>query len=69
MPDLAVDPTAFVRGDEDASGPLIPVVVSLTFPNMGEVSHQLMSDFTRIAFEAVREAGGRPRLVQVPEAR
>lgn len=63
MPDLAVDPTAFVNGVEEASGPLIPVVVSLTFPHMGEVSHRLMSDFTRIAFEAVREAGGRPRLV------
>ena len=63
MSDLAVDPAVFEQGEEDATGPLIPVVVSLTFPGMGEVSHQLMSDFTRIAFEAVREAGGRPRLV------
>ena len=63
MSQLSVDPSVFVEGDEDASGPLIPVIVSLTFPGMGEASHQLMSDFTRIAFEAVREAGGRPRLI------
>lgn len=63
MSDLSVDPELFVHGPEDPDGPLIPVVVSLTFPGMGEVSHRLMTDFTRIAFEAVREAGGRPRLV------
>ncbi len=63
MSALAVDPELFVHGEEDPNGPLIPVVVSLTFPEMGEVSHRLMTDFTRIAFEAVREAGGRPRLV------
>lgn len=63
MTALAVDPELFVHGEEDPTGPVIPVVVSLTFPEMGEVSHRLMTDFTRIAFEAVREAGGRPRLV------
>lgn len=63
MSGLSVDPSLFVHGEEDAAGPLIPVVVSLTFPGMGTTSHQLMTDFTRIAFEAVREAGGRPRLV------
>lgn len=63
MSQLSVDPSLFVDGPEDPEGPIIPVVVSLTFPGMGPESHQLMTDFTRVAFEAVREAGGRPRLV------
>lgn len=63
MPDLSVDPELFAHGDEDPEGPLIPVVVSLTFPGMAATSHRLMTDFTCIAFEAVRAAGGRPRLV------
>ena len=64
MTDLAVDPTPFLAaGDEDPDGPLIPMVVSLTFPGMDALSHQLQDEFTRIAFDAVRAAGGSPRLV------
>lgn len=64
MPDLSVDPTPFLATDgECADGPLIPMVVSLTFPGMDRGAHALQDTFTRIAFAAVREAGGRPRLV------
>lgn len=64
MTDLVVDPTSFLAvGDEDPHGPLVPLVVSLTFPGMDQLSHDLQDEFTRIAFEAVRAAGGRPRLV------
>ncbi|WP_449282341.1 gamma-glutamyl-gamma-aminobutyrate hydrolase family protein [Leucobacter sp.] len=64
MTDLAVDPAPFLTpGAEDPDGPLIPMVVSLTFPGMDRGAHDLQDEFTRIAFDAVREAGGRPRLV------
>lgn len=64
MTDLAVDPAPFLTpAAEDPNGPLIPMVVSLTFPGMDRGAHDLQDEFTRIAFAAVREAGGRPRLV------
>ncbi|RGE24339.1 gamma-glutamyl-gamma-aminobutyrate hydrolase family protein [Leucobacter sp. wl10] len=64
MTDLAVDPTPFLAvGDEDPGGPLIRMVVSLTFPGMDRRSQRLQDEFTRIAFDAVRAAGGRPRIV------
>ncbi|MBL3698605.1 gamma-glutamyl-gamma-aminobutyrate hydrolase family protein [Leucobacter luti] len=64
MPALSVDPDQFAPSiAEDPSGPLIPMVVSLTFPGMDRGAHELQESFTRIAFDAVRWAGGRPRLV------
>lgn len=64
MPDLVVDPTPFLdTAGEDPAGPMIPLVVSLTFPGMDRGAHELQDSFTRIAFAAVRAAGGRPRLV------
>ncbi|WP_125099450.1 gamma-glutamyl-gamma-aminobutyrate hydrolase family protein [Leucobacter chromiireducens] len=64
MPDLVVDPAPFRdTAGEDPAGPLIPLVVSLTFPGMDRGAHELQESFTRIAFDAVRRAGGRPRLV------
>ena len=64
MPDLQVDPAPFLEhAGEDPGGPIIPMVVSLTFPGMGQGAHDLQDEFTRIAFDAVRAAGGRPRLV------
>lgn len=39
------------------------MVVSLTFPGMDRGAHDLQDMFTRIAFDAVRQAGGRPRLL------
>lgn len=69
MTDLAVDPTPFVTiGNENADGPLIPMVVSLTFPGMGRAARDLQDDLTRAAFDAVRQAGGRPRLVDASGA-
>lgn len=68
MSDLAVDPTPFLNpGEEDAAGPLIPMVVSLTFPGMGVAARELQDELTRAAFDAVRKAGGRPRLVDASE--
>lgn len=58
-----VDPAPLMRGDERTDGPIILVVVSLTFPGMDAKSYELMSSFTRIAFDAMREVGARPRLV------
>lgn len=64
MADLVVDPAPFLINDgENEDGPLIPMVVSLTFPGMGEAARDLQDDLTRTAFESVRAAGGRPRLV------
>lgn len=63
MADLALDPELFVHGDENPDGPLIPVVVSLTFPGMAQGAHDLALSLTRTAFDEVRAAGGRPRLV------
>lgn len=63
MPDLALDPERFIHGQEDPEGPLIPVVVSLTFPGMGRSAYDLALDLTTTAFDEVRATGGRPRLV------
>lgn len=67
MADLAVDPALFAPNAatvaEDPAGPIIPVVVSLTTPGMNQLSFDLTEEFTLTAFEAVRAAGGRPRLV------
>lgn len=63
MEPLSVDPSTFVHGPEDPNGPVIPVVVSLTFPGMNEESLELMQSFTEVGFQAIREAGGRPVLV------
>ncbi|MBO1902170.1 gamma-glutamyl-gamma-aminobutyrate hydrolase family protein [Leucobacter weissii] len=63
MADLALDPERFARGPERADGPVIPVVVSLTFPGMDQGAHDLALELTVVAFDAVRVAGGRPRLV------
>jgi len=60
MADLALDPERFVHG---AEGPVIPVVVSLTFPGMGPQAHALALSLTIAAFDEVRASGGRPRLV------
>ncbi|UOQ58044.1 gamma-glutamyl-gamma-aminobutyrate hydrolase family protein [Leucobacter allii] len=70
MSDLRVDPSPFLdTTGEDPAGPLIPMVVSLTFPGMDAGAHALQDSFTRIAFAAIRESGGRPRLVDSAAAR
>lgn len=62
----AVDHTLFTS-NEDANlpenAPDIAVVVSLWFPGMGGESLELMTRFTTVAFDAIREAGGRPHLI------
>ncbi|QIK64312.1 gamma-glutamyl-gamma-aminobutyrate hydrolase family protein [Leucobacter viscericola] len=47
----------------NSGGPLIPMVVSVTFPGIGPAAQQMQDEFTRIAFDAVRLAGGQPRLI------
>lgn len=37
MTDLALNPDDFIHGDEDAAGPIIQVVVSLTYPGMNQL--------------------------------
>lgn len=64
MTRYAVDPALFEeQPGENPDGPVIPMVVSLHFPGMDAHSCHLQREFTRIAFAAVRQAGGRPRLV------
>lgn len=63
MADRVVDPASFVGGRERADGPLIPVVGSMTFPGMDDAARELTCVLAEIAFDAVRFAGGRPRLV------
>lgn len=64
MSQARIDPGPFLEvGDEDPHGPLIPMVVSLGFPGMGRGAARIQEETTRLAFEAVRRAGGRPRLV------
>lgn len=63
MTDLSLDPDLFIHGSEDPAGPIIPVVVSLTFPGMTRGAHDLALDLTKTAFDEVREVGGRPRLI------
>ncbi|WP_244303307.1 gamma-glutamyl-gamma-aminobutyrate hydrolase family protein [Leucobacter coleopterorum] len=48
---------------ERLEGPAIPMVVSTTFPGIGAAAQRMQDEFTRIAFEAVRLAGGWPILV------
>lgn len=66
----AIDPSPFLvpvgatLREEDPHGPLIPMVVSLGFPGMGERAARIQEETTRLAFDAVRAAGGRPRLVE-----
>lgn len=62
----SVDPTLFVSNegfDLAPDAPDIAVVVSLWFPGMGGESLELMTRFTQVAFDALREAGGRPHLI------
>lgn len=69
MTDYVVDPTPFLTpGEENLNGPLIPMVVSLSFPGMNEAARDLQDELTRAAFDAVRAAGGRPRLVDAADA-
>lgn len=63
MSDHVVDPRTFASGAEQADGPLIPVVGSMTFPGMDEAAAELTRVLAQIAFDEVRAAGGRPRLV------
>ncbi|MCB1274791.1 MAG: gamma-glutamyl-gamma-aminobutyrate hydrolase family protein [Leucobacter sp.] len=64
MSEAFIDPAPFLetRG-EDPHGPLIRMVVSLGFPGMGPGAARIQEETTRLAFDAVRAAGGRPRLV------
>lgn len=62
----AVDPRPFTDVDESflpEDAPDIAIVVSLWFPGMGGESLELMTRFTTVAFDAVRQAGGRPHLI------
>lgn len=62
----SVDPLPFTDVDESFlpdDAPDIAMVVSLWFPGMGGESLELMTRFTTVAFQAIREAGGRPHLV------
>lgn len=68
MTDLSVDPEKFIHGAEDPNGPLIPVIVSLTFPGMDQGAHDLALDLAVTAFDEVRATGGRPRLVDSADA-
>lgn len=64
--DQRVDPALFVSHDGvefSSDAPDIGVVVSLWFPGMRGESHELMTRFTTVAFDAVRAAGGRPHLI------
>lgn len=68
MTDLALNPNDFIHGDEDPAGPLIQVVVSLTSPGMNQLVHDGALDYTKRAFDTIRELGGRPRLVDSASA-
>lgn len=62
---LRIDATPFLdTSNEDPDGPLLQMVVSLGFPGMNLPASNIQSDTTRRAFDAVREVGGRPRLVE-----
>ncbi|MET8427642.1 gamma-glutamyl-gamma-aminobutyrate hydrolase family protein [Nocardia sp. NPDC004860] len=61
---LAVDPTGFVFDQPEPWGvPRIAVVASLWFPGMSGQTRELMTQLTATAFQAVRDAGGWPTLV------
>jgi putative glutamine amidotransferase len=62
---VSINPDQFLpSADENPAGPLIPMVVSLGFPGMGRGAARIQEETTLIAFESVREAGGRPRLIE-----
>lgn len=61
---VSIDAEQFApSAEENPAGPLIPMVVSLGFPGMGRGAAKIQEETTQLAFEAVRKAGGRPRLV------
>lgn len=61
---MTIDPAPFLdHSGEDETGPLVQMVVSLGFPGMGTAASRIQEETTRVAFDAVRSAGGRPRLV------
>lgn len=63
MTNLVVDPELFIHGDEDADGPVIHVVMSLTAPDTTELGLAQSVDYATRVFDTIRELGGRPRLV------
>ncbi|MGR4009058.1 gamma-glutamyl-gamma-aminobutyrate hydrolase family protein [Leucobacter sp. 1207-22] len=64
MQQLTIDPKQFEKPDqEDAGGPIIAMIVSLGFPGMNAAAASIQTATTALAFDAVRIAGGRPRLV------
>lgn len=63
MTDFALNPDDFIHGDENPDGPIIKVIVSLTAPDMNEVSYKGALDYTKRTFDTIRELGGRPRLI------
>ncbi len=63
MKDLRIDPALFVHGEEEEGGPLILVVVALSFPGMTPDAHELGLDLATTAFDELRACGARPRLV------
>ena len=66
--EFALDPDQFVHGNEDAAGPRIAIVVALDTPDTTELGWQLGMSLTKRAFDAVRECGGRPQLVDTSAA-
>lgn len=64
---VAVDPSVFVGSEREhhlpRDAPHIAVVVSLRFPGIGGESLELMTRFTTVAFDALRESGARPVLI------
>lgn len=63
MAEFALDPTQFVPGVEDEAGPRIAVVVALDTPDTNQFGYDLGMSLTKRAFGAIRECGGRPRLI------
>lgn len=63
MPEFVLDPEQFVPGEEDETGPRIAVVVALDTPDTNQFGYELGMSLTKRAFDAIRECGGRPRLV------
>lgn len=63
MNDFALDPEQFVHGDADPNGPRIAIVVALDTPDTTQLGYDLGMSLTIRAFDAVRECGGRPHLV------
>ena len=64
MHQLAIDPAQFDHPEhERLNGPVVAMIVSLGFPGMNAAAAQIQTATTALAFDAVRAAGGRPRLV------